>query len=406
MKLNENHVCLILITLWLFLVVQIPAEAGIMGIDEPGSTQWPNHWVGCVSDVLPLDYDASPSSVSIDSVRGNAYVTFSMHLAPYIRKVSIPDLSISEAIRWNHSLGSIVTSVQMENLDQTMFLSNRSDHSYLIRMSNLNDQIENISKIDYLVVGPLVYSETLRCVFFRNSANNQLIHKYSLDSGEVNDLILSAVDTSVADLIFDDTAGNLYALSSDYPGDVIRVDGDSFQVTNSITLPGYLRCEQGVLDHLNNQLLIKAGDQVLSPKFLGQIELLSFVTGNFIMLEESEANVSIIGTCDSYFMIVASNTGSSLTRFMSSDLTRVETVSCSENFQSTGVAIIDNNSILVIDSSSPSLLELYSCDPVIRVSSNVFSGNDSVPFSLALNKVQNDLIISLTGSDPGSVSDS
>ncbi|MBN1880314.1 hypothetical protein JW823_09420 [bacterium] len=379
--------------LWIGIMIRVSSVwAGVMGIDQPGTTDWPNHWCGCISDVLPLDYDASPSSISIDPVRGNAYVTFSVHYTPYIRKVSLADLSFEEPIKWNFSLGSILDATQMPGMDRTLFLSHTENHCFLIQMSNLNDQIVHISKLDCQPIAPLIYSQLLHCAFCRDGNDSRKVYKISIGTGEVFSLTANLVESAVIDLIFDEESGFLYALSSDYPGDVIRIEGETFQVQNAITLPGYLRCEQGLLDPANEQIIIKAEGATYSDRYLITVEIQNFTTGSCVELPSAEIASKILGTYEDCILVLVSGEPSVLVRYTSSNLNRLDDSILPGGYGVFSTADMQGNSAIIADDAIPTRIGLVSCDPLSALSFNQFSGKSGKLKSISINPLKNEII--------------
>jgi hypothetical protein len=387
---------------WFAFGLRADAANGTSGTTEPGSTQWSNEWYGTISNVLALDYDVFPSSMSVDNLRRNAFITFS-HSAPYVRKVSLDDLYIEDSFRWNHALGTVFTSAQMSNTDQTLFLSRQVDHSFLIEMSNSNDQIVHAERMDCLAAAPLVYSEADGSVFFKDSQNAAKLYRYRTDVRILDELILDAVSTQVTDLIINSDENSVYALSADFPGDILQICTNSFQVMNSITIPGNLRCKTGLYDQLNNQLIIIAEEQYTMRFTLVQICLDNFTTGIIQELSSDITSIYPAGICGDSFVLAVSGASSEIIQFSSSDFEMTDWTDCSDPFGHIGYAGMSGNTVIVIDNNIPANIETFSCDTMNPVDLVPFPGEDGWLYCMAINPVHSQLMISRKGFDPATL---
>lgn len=379
------------------------AKAEVMGIDQPGTTDWPAHWFGCVSNVVPLDYDAIPSSISIDALRQVAYVTFSPHLAPYIRKISLSDLSFSDAIRWNFSFGTIITSTQMPDLDRTLFLSKTDTCSYLIQMSNLNNDIVRVSRFDCQAAGPIVYAESCQAVFTRDGLDGHRILKFPVGADEMLGLTIDCISTGVTTLIFDDSTGLLYALSSDYPGDVVRIRSDTFETLDSITLPGELRCEQGLLDSANNQLIIKAQGQEYSSRFLIKIVLDGFFTGSTHPIENPDLALNLVGITNACLYVIIPGTTSVIKGIDPVEFFQIDELDLPVEGGPIEKACINGFQVFCMSNDSPSKMVLLDSDPLFLRNTEELSSPDNNFISVCYNSEKSEILLSSLSADPAKI---
>ncbi len=81
---------------WMWMA-EIPVFSGVMGIDEPGTTNWSNIWFGAIENVLILDNDTMPSGLSIDKQHDITRVHFG-YSSPYFRKVDQQSGDIAEPV--------------------------------------------------------------------------------------------------------------------------------------------------------------------------------------------------------------------------------------------------------------------------------------------------------------------
>jgi hypothetical protein len=399
MKKSETLIVRIACWLGCMSLSGMCALAGVLGIDEPGTTEWSNAWYGSIADVLALDYDAFPSAISIDTLRGDARITFAQ-TAPYVRKMNLDTTTISDAVRWNYALGGIIASTPVDNLDQTLFLSQQVDHSFLIRASNADDEITRVDRLECLAGKPVLYSETVNCAFFGDSGSGNTVYRYCFESRLMQTHVCETIDTHISDMIFDPGEDVLYILSADYPGDIISVSCDDLQVLDAMTLPSNLRCCTSALDQSNNQIILVAEEQHTMAKHLVQIDLVQFAAGTVEAMLPDETDVVPAGVCGSYFMAAVSGTPSKLVRFNALDLTRMDAVNCSDEFGQVGCAALYENTIVLVDNSIPARVDIFTCDPFDFQETKSFEGVDEWLYCMAINPVHNQLMVSRKGSDP------
>jgi len=370
----------------------------ILGINEPGTPDY-SDWFGRISNVVALDYDVFPKSISIDSSRSEAFVTFELQTLPYAKIVDLNLGMVKTKYMGNFASGQIVDVVENPYSDSRIIFCSKVDSANIYELSRHNNAIID----SYCLCNPIcsVYNFQYddKILIYKSSIISHILKICNLDNMEEYEIDLSMQLNNIANVVIDSNTEYAYIVSDDNPGVVVEVSLSTHSVVRTHYFDSNIVCNNCALINSNDSIFISTYDIMTLKQYIYSICLETFTIEKSVQLNDDESHIEIIGVSDSKLYLGDLDSSPGVIAY-NSDLERLSRIDCQTDIIQLNSTELYGNWIVVSDLNEPAKLEIITINPFESKDVLEFNGETKNVTSITRNIANDEYILSSSCKNP------
>lgn len=336
----------------LMMLASVPAGATeILGIDQPGTTHY-SDWYGRISRVVPLEDESWCNCIYLNSGLNRCYVSHNSTSKSSIVELSLSPFQKIRNIQTPDNFGRIVYIDEIPSMAEFLVVSQSAELTHFLFYNMENNSVIKSNSISDKIQYPMIYLEYRNLFLAKSGFSNSTLVISDLLNFETNYIDFMQYTTNIVSISQNNSNDYFYIVTSDIPGKVLKININTINVEEFLTLSGY--CSGLDSSYCDENLSVLALDNSLGKKCLINVNLTDFVVGDTIYFQEDESNINMAGTVGNYLIMSAkSNDYSKIMKFNVPEYTIETELLCDPIISEISRSKLDPSKLIVFDLSSP-----------------------------------------------------